>query len=396
MSGMEQAILVINAGSSSVKFAVFPLAGTGVLAHGQIEGIGTGARAVLDGEPPDISTLAPDADHSGAIAWLLAELAGKGFDFAAAGHRVVHGGERLAVHCRIDAGVEAEIERLVPLARSHNPHNLAAIRAVRANWPGLPQFACFDTAFHATQPALATTLALPESVRARGVRRYGFHGLSYQSVSERLAALFGAVPERAIVAHLGNGASLCAMRNGRSIATTMGFTPLDGLIMGTRPGLADPGAILFMIEEMGMDAGEVSRLLSRESGLKGLSGISGDMRTLETSTDPAAAFAIDLYCYRIVREAGSLAAALGGLDAVVFTGGVGENSARIRERVMAGLGWLGLEGDTLANQAASSGVRAGAMPVVSSHGSAVRAGVMKADEESVIAGTVRRLLAAGG
>ncbi|MCB1385876.1 MAG: acetate/propionate family kinase [Nitratireductor sp.] len=387
-------LLVINAGSSSVKFALHDSAHPGtVILRGQLAGIGTGAvRTDLPAEAPDFGPLREDADHADAIDWLLEGLAAGGFSIVAVGHRVVHGGTRLSAACRIDRTVEAEIERLIPLARSHNPHNLAAIRAVGKRWPALPQVACFDTAFHATQPELATLLAVPRRFYDAGVRRYGFHGLSYQSVVARLGrGLEGGLPERTVIAHLGNGASLCALADGKSVATTMGFTPLDGLIMGTRPGLTDAGFILYLLEECGMNAGEISDMLQRESGLLGLSGISGDMRVLEECDDARARFAIDAFCYRIVRETGSLAAALGGIDAFVFTGGIGENSAMIRARVMEGLAWLGAEPDPRAN-----GLKAGDSPLrITTADSRLSVYAIRTDEEGIIAAETARLALAG-
>ena len=388
MQADAEAILVINAGSSSIKFALYDACDAGSrLFEGQISGIGTDAiTADMPQEAGEFGDLPADASHETVISWLLEGLRRGGFAIAAAGHRVVHGGPSFSAACRIDLAVEAEIERLIPLARLHNPHNLAAIRAVRALWPDLPQVACFDTAFHSTQPEIATTLALPLKLREAGIRRYGFHGLSYQSVAARLdAALSGGLPKRVIIAHLGNGASLCALKDGKSVATTMGFTPIDGLIMGTRPGLTDPGVLLHLLEERGMNAEQVSRLLQKESGLLGLSGISADMRALEASGDDAARFAIDAFCYRIVREAGSLAAALGGLDAFVFTGGIGENSETVRAKVMEGLAWLGAETDAEANRA-----RAGREPALISAAGPLPVYMVRTDEEGIIAAETAR------
>lgn len=389
-------ILVINAGSSSVKFALYDAAAPeNRLLTGQVSGIGTGAvEADLPQEThrevQNFGELAGDASHEAAICWVLEGLEKSGFAIMAAGHRVVHGGSAFSAACRVDASVEAEIERLIPLARLHNPHNLSAIRTVRSLWPDLPQIACFDTAFHATQPEIATTLALPGELREAGIRRYGFHGLSYQSVANSLQRFLpDGLPDRVIVAHLGNGASLCALHKGKSIATTMGFTPLDGLIMGTRPGLTDPGVIVYLLEEQGMEAARLSHLLQKESGLLGLSGISADMRALEASDEAAARFAVEAFCYRIVRETGSLVAALGGLDGFVFTGGIGENSARVRGRIMEGLGWLGAGVDGDANQA-----RAGREPLaISPAGARLPVYMVRTDEEKVIAAETARLVA---
>jgi acetate kinase len=253
---------------------------------------------------------------------------------------------------RVDAALLAELDAFVPLAPLHQPHNLAPIRAIAAEAPGLPQVACFDTAFHRAQPPLAQAFALPASITDRGVRRYGFHGLSYEYIANALPAVDAAAARgRVIVAHLGNGASMCAMHGCRSVASTMGFTAVDGLMMGTRTGALDPGVVLYLMDELGMDARAIENLIYRESGLLGVSGVSSDMRTLLASGDPRAAFAIELFCYRAQRELGSLAAALGGLDALVFTGGIGEHAAPVRERILRGCEWLGLELDAAANAA---------------------------------------------
>lgn len=308
---MGRAVLVLNSGSATVKYAVYG-EGLACLRSGTEEGGSHPAllRRILDGVA--------------------------GYDLVAAGHRVVHGGDRFAAPVRLDPGVVAELERLCPLAPLHQPHNLAGIRAVAAARPALAQVACFDTAFHQTQPDLARRFALPAALHDAGIKRYGFHGLSYESVVRKVA------PQgRAIIAHLGNGSSLCAVRDGRSIACTMGFTALEGLVMGTRSGSIDPGVLLYLMDEKGYSTRDLERLLYRESGLLGVSGLSHDMRTLLASRDPRARLAVDLYVYRIVREAGSLAAALGGLDLLVFTGGIGEHAAPVREAVGGALAWLG-------------------------------------------------------
>lgn len=397
-SSTEPVILAVNAGSSSVKIAIHA-AGTphACLLAGQVSGIG--ARVEADGVLVQAFGRALPANalnHEAVLAWLFEGAGdwcnGSGRQIAACGHRVVHGGEALARHMVVDGEVEAEIGRLIPLARSHNPHNLAAIRAARRTFSGAVHVACFDTAFHATQPEEAVTMALPEAVRAMGVRRYGFHGLSYQSVSEQLAGFAGGLPRRIIIAHLGNGASLCGLHDGRSVATTMGFTPLDGLIMGTRPGLLDPGVVPFLLRESGMTLEEIEEMLTRESGLKGLSGISSDMRDLEASRQPAAALALSLYAYRIGRESGSLAAALQGVDAFVFTGGVGENSAKMRSRIAAHLAWLGAELDEAANASLVNAGRASeGVSVVSTPQSRIRIMVVRTGEESVIVRETARL-----
>ena len=356
---MSDAILVVNAGSSSVKFSLFDVADSqlALVLRGEIEGIGTAPRLALrdaQGSVLETRSLASGValDHAGAIGMLLelAETAAPGRRIAAIGHRVVHGGTHFAAPVRIDADIEAALADLIPLAPLHQPHNLAPIRLLRQKAPGLPQIACFDTAFHHTQPAVAQAFALPAEITERGVRRYGFHGLSYEYVAATLPALDPfAAGGRVVVAHLGNGASMCAMLRGESVATTMGFTALDGLVMGTRPGLLDPGVLLWLQTELGLDAAALTRLLYHESGLVGVSGVSSDMRTLLASQAPRARFAIELFCYRASRELGSLTAALGGIDALVFTGGIGEHASEIRARIIEGAGWLGFRLDAAAN-----------------------------------------------
>ena len=355
---MGDRILVLNAGSSSVKFSVFASTGDGPLraeVTGQVEGIGTSPRLTVKGENGE--RLAGEGiaarDHDGAIAaidaWFHEHLGGAAA-FAGAGHRVVHGGLAFTEPVLLDDGVIARLEDLVSLAPLHQPHNLAAIRALGRDLPGLPQVACFDTAFHRAQPAVAQTFALPRAVTRKGVRGYGFHGLSYEYIAQAMPAI---APDRAggrlVVAHLGNGASMCAIREGRSVATTMTFTAVDGLPMGTRTGSLDPAVVLHLLRYEGMDAAAVERLIYNESGLYGVSGISSDMRELLTSAEPSAREAIDLFVYRIGRELGSLAAALGGLDALVFTAGIGEHAAEIRAAVCRGAGWLGVVLDADAN-----------------------------------------------
>jgi acetate kinase len=325
---VSDAILVLNAGSSSLKFSAF--------------GVGADDKPLVRGQ---VGSLGTDADsHEQALASVLeqcrTQLGGK--QVVAVGHRVVHGGVKYAAPARIDDAVLAELEALVPLAPLHQPHNLAPVRAVSRRAPHLPQVACFDTAFHRTMPEVAQRFALPRRFTDEGVRRYGFHGLSYEYIA---SVLPGTDPKaaagRTIVAHLGNGASLCAMYGGKSIATTMSFTPADGLMMGTRTGSLDPGVLLYLMTRHGMNAAALENLIYHESGLLGVSGLSSDMRELLASSDPRAAEAIDLFIYRIGRELGSLAAALGGLDALVFTGGIGENAAAIRDRVVIDAAWLG-------------------------------------------------------
>jgi acetate kinase len=296
----------------------------------------------------------------------------------AIGHRVVHGGLDYSAPVRVDAALVTALERFVPLAPLHQPHNLAPIRVLLERAPALVQVACFDTAFHHGQPAVAQAFALPKAITDRGVRRYGFHGLSYEFIAQALPAIDArAAKGRAIVLHLGNGASMCAMAAGRSVASTMGFTAVDGLPMGTRCGNLDPGVILYLIDELGMDARAIEKLIYQQSGLLGVSGISSDMRTLQSSDDPAARAAIDLFVYRIGRELGSLAAALGGLDAIVFTAGIGENSASLRERVCSDAAWLGVELDR--------GTNAAGGPRLTTATSRVAAWVIPTNEELMIA-----------
>jgi acetate kinase len=326
---MTDAILVLNAGSSSLKFSVFRLdAAEAAVIRGQIEGLMTEPRFVARDASGNViaeKTWAPGSrlDHEKAIEFILAwGRAGaiEGLRIVAAGHRVVHGGVRFAGPVLVDAKIVAELLALVPLAPLHQPHNIAAIQAVSHYAPGLPQVACFDTSFHRTQPAVAQTFALPRRYTEQGIRRYGFHGLSYEFVASVLPTLDSrAAAGRTVVAHLGNGASLCALEAGRSIATTMGFTALDGLVMGTRCGALDPGVLLFLLSQVKLSVAVLEDLLYHQSGLLGISEISGDMRTLLASPDPRAAEAIDLFVYRIARELGSLTAALNGLDALVFT-----------------------------------------------------------------------------
>ena len=390
---MADAILVLNAGSSSLKFSVFDDRDPPEeVLRGQIEELSEHPKftARRGGEIVAEKTWSEETrlGHDGATSFLLEWLGGRalaGHRLVAAGHRVVHGGTRFAGAELVDAATLSEIEALTPLAPLHQPHNAAAIAAVAAARPGLPQVACFDTAFHLTQPEVARAFALPRRYAEEGIRRYGFHGLSYESIASRLPGLDArAAAGRTVVAHLGNGASLCAMAGGRSVATTMSLTALDGLMMGTRPGALDPGVLLYLMRRRAMDADALERLLYEESGLLGVSGISSDMRELLESPDPQAAEAVDLFVYRVGRELGSMAAALGGLDALVFTGGIGENAAPIRERVVRGARWLGLDLDSSAN--ASGG------PRITREGSAASAWVVPTDEEGTIARHTRRLL----
>ena len=355
------AILVVNAGSSSVKFQIFALVNGGVpkrLVKGQMDGIGTRPR--LRAESSDGSSLVdklyrldeiPDVPAAiGATADWLRET--QRFRLLAVGHRVVHGGPSYDRPVIVDQKALKRLEQYNSLAPLHQPNNLAPIRSLMTRRPELIQVACFDTAFHRTHPAVADRYAIPERFYQEGVRRYGFHGLSYEYVASRLREVAPEIAEkRVIVAHLGSGASMCALSGGKSIESTMGFTALDGLPMGTRPGQIDPGVLLYLLTEKGMAPEDLEELLYRESGLKGLSGISNDMRELEASDSPAARLAIDYFVYRIGLNTGMLAAALGGLDGFVFTAGIGENSATIRARVVEKLAWLGISLDSTANKA---------------------------------------------
>jgi acetate kinase len=390
---MANAILVLNAGSSSLKFSVF-LAGEPPepLLHGQLQGLFTQpqftARDTAGNAVERTWEPGTQLGHSGAIEFLFGWGRGKLGEhrIVAAGHRVVHGGRKFTRPVLIDPEVMTALEGFVPLAPLHQPHNLGAIRAVAEHAPELPQVACFDTSFHRTQPAVAQAFALPRRYAEEGVLRYGFHGLSYEYIASVLPSTDArAAAGRTVVAHLGNGASMCAMKGGQSVATTMGFTALDGLPMGTRSGALDPGVLLYLMDHYGMDARALETLLYQQSGLLGVSGISSDMRTLLASPDSRAAEALDLFVYRIGRELGSLVAALGGLDALVFTGGIGENAAAIRARVCRDAGWLGLELDEAANDAAG--------PRISRPESRVTAWVIPTNEELMIAQHTRHLLA---
>ena len=374
-------ILTLNAGSSSVKFSLYE---TGeALAHivtGQVENLGLNARLLVDGGATDIGA----ADHSVALTRILETLQARFGErpVAGIGHRIVHGGTEFGGPVLLTPDICQRLAALNPLAPLHQPHNLAMVNVAQAAFPGTPQIGCFDTAFHRGHPWVNDTFGLPRRFYDAGVRRYGFHGLSYQYITDTLAAEY---PERAegrvVVAHLGNGASMCAIRDGRSIGSTMGFSALDGLPMGTRCGQLDPGVVLYMLEQ-GMSGDEITKLLYRESGLKGLSGLSSDMRTLLASDAPEAAQAVDYYVFRIRRELGAMTAVLGGLDTLVFCGGIGENAAEIRARVVDGMGYLGLEVDAAANDANGPEIGAGPCPIL----------VIPTNEELVIARAVQAIL----
>jgi acetate kinase len=376
-------LAVINAGSSSIKFALYAAGGAGkLLFRGQIEGIGVKPQLSVKNTQ---GTMVEDRawaslDHDAATREILDTMVRLAADrrLIGVGHRVVHGGMHFDAPVRLDRDVLSALEALEPLAPLHQPHNLAPIRAIFAAAPHVPQVACFDTAFHRSQSHLAQSFALPKRFSDEGVRRYGFHGLSYEYLVSRLRELAPSLTAgRVIFAHLGNGASLCAVRDGRCVATTMGFTAVDGLVMGTRCGSLDPGVMLYLMREHRMDAAAIEDLIYRQSGLLGVSDLSSDMRTLRASADPAAREAIELFIYRIVRETGSLVAALGGVDAFVFSGGIGENDAATRAEVVEGCGWLGAELD--------SGLNAAGAGRISNDGSAVAVWVIPTDEERLIA-----------
>ena len=389
------AIAVLNAGSSSLKFSLFA-ASDGALdlvVRGQAEGLSTSPRFVAKdaaGVVLDEKAWGEGAavGHAGALDHLVAFLRRRlgGQRLAGIGHRVVHGGADYAAPVVLDRGVLDALGRYVPLAPLHQPHNLAPIRLLLERVPEVPQVACFDTAFHRGQPQVAQAFALPKSITDRGVIRYGFHGLSYEYVAATLPAVDAKTARgKVVVLHLGNGSSMCAIDAGRSVASTMGFTAADGLPMGTRCGSLDPGVVLWLMDELKMDARAIEKLIYQQSGLLGVSGISSDMRTLEASDAPGAKAAIDLYAYRIGRELGSLAAALGGLDAIVFTAGIGENSAKLRERVCRDAAWLGVELDVDANRRRAERI--------STERSRTAAFVIPTNEELMIARHTQRVLA---
>jgi acetate kinase len=392
---MTDAILILNAGSSSLKFSVFGAnAADSAVFRGQIERLDAAPRfiardpcgtAIAEKSWPPGTVLGHQAAIEFLMSWGRSGFL-QGDRIVAVGHRVVHGGVSFTEPVLVDADVLAALNALVPLAPLHQPHNLAAIAAMTVHAPDLPQVACFDTSFHRTQPAVAQAFALPRRYTEQGILRYGFHGLSYEFIASELPTVDArAAAGRTVVAHLGNGASMCALKAGRSIATTMGFTALDGLMMGTRCGAIDPGVLIYLQSHEGLSLTEIEQLLYHESGLLGASGISGDMRTLLSSNESHAAEAVDLFVYRIARELGSLAAALGGLDALVFTGGIGENAATIRARVCREASWLGLDMDESANERGE--------PLISAPGSRVAAWIVPTDEEAVIARHTRRVVA---
>lgn len=391
---MPKAILTLNAGSSSIKFALYELGVSArhLLSHGQIEGIGTAPRFVVraPNQAKIFEHVWPATDHldhesllTPLLTWVTAHLGQEAL--VGVGHRVVHGGDVFDRPVRVDQTVLNRLESLIPLAPLHQPHNLAAIKAMHKLQPDVAQVACFDTAFHRSMSSTATRLAIPRNYAEEGVRRYGFHGISYEYIIGRFRELEPIVATgKVIAAHLGNGASLCAMSNGRSVDTTMGFTALDGLMMGTRCGSLDPGVVLYLQQAHGLTAAQVEYMLYHSSGLLGVSGISNDMRTLLASADLRARQAIDLFVFRIVREIGALAASLGGLDALIFSAGIGEHAPAIRAAVCERLGWLGVAYDEDANGRNDF--------LISTAPSAVRVCVVATDEEAMMAEHVTRLL----
>ena len=376
-------VLVLNAGSSSLKFALF--AGRERRFHGQVEGIGAQPRLTL-GDTAE--ALPANARHAAALTRILAALQERGIgtaDLTACGHRLVHAGTRFVAPTLIDSARLAAINELRELAPLHNGFGLDAIAAMRAAAPALPQVACFDTAFHASVPEVAVRYALPAALHARGYRRFGFHGLNFEHVTGLLAEQHGAAATaRLLIFHLGNGASLCAVRNGQSAATTMGYSTLDGLVMGTRCGAIDPGVLLGLQRQEGLSLEALEALLYRGSGLLALSGVSSDMREIERLDNEACRFAIEHFCYWAARHAGSLAVALGGIDSIAFSAGIGTHSARVRAGILSHLQWLGIEVDPERN--------AGDAPLISTDRSRCPVWVVEADEERAILRHVQSLL----
>ena len=395
---MNAYAVVLNAGSSSLKFCVYrrPTEDAWRLeARGQIDGIGTSPRlSAKSGEGASLASETLDAsvrDGRAALGvladWLRAHYGGS--RVLGVGHRVVHGGAKYAGPCMVTSQVLADLRQLVPLAPLHQPYNVGAIEAVSERLPGVPQVACFDTSFHRGQPAVAELVPLPKEIRDAGVQRYGFHGLSYEYIASALPSVAPDIADgRVIVAHLGSGASLCAMKARKSVDSTLGFTALDGLCMGTRPGSMDPGVVLHLFQTMGKSVADVEKLLYKQSGLIGISGISNDMRELLPSREPAARLAVDYFVYHVAKHIGSLAAVLGGVDAIVFTAGIGEHSTEIRRRICEASAWLGVRLDETAN--------GGHGPRISAAGSRVSAWVVPTNEELMIARHTGALLGISG
>lgn len=401
MNGPLNAVLALNAGSSTLKFALYPVDGDGAgaaVVAGAVDGLEPGGKPAMrlrSGGAETAHDLPPGAGDPFDLA--LAAVGGalrrhaQEWRFGAVAHRIVHGGERHAASVLLDADTLAYLDTLAPLAPLHQPHNLAGVQACRRAWPDLPQVGAFDTGFHATLPELERLFALPAALRRDGIRRYGFHGLSYRYVAARLRERSGRAGGRVLMAHLGNGASVCAMLDGRSIATSMGFSALDGLMMGSRSGSVDPGVLLYLLRR-GWDADRLETMLYRESGLAGVSGISADMRTLRASGAPAAALALDLFAHRLVKESGALTACLGGLDVLAFTGGIGEHDHVLRRQACARLAYLGVRIDARRNREADGK----AIAAIHAPGSGVEVWVVPTDEGRVAAGDAAALCAAPG
>ena len=390
---MTQALLTVNVGSSSVRFALFELdtaRNPRPVTRGVVEGISaaSGASVHVDGKPLTASEhAAPITNHDGALNWLLKWLQTNFRDdqLIAAGHRIVHGGDEFVGPVRIDNTVVEKLSRLIPLAPLHQPHNLAGVAILARALPALPQVACFDTAFHATQSSVARMIALPCEITSRGVKRYGFHGLSYEHIASVLPDILGErASGRVVATHLGSGASMCAIRERKSVTSTMGFSTLDGLMMGTRCGSIDPGVLLYLLQEGIVDVDGLADMLYRRSGLLGVSGISADMRTLLAAREASAAEAVALFCHRAIEQLGAMAAVLGGLDALVFTGGIGEHASAIRKTICEAVGWLGVALDMEKNEAN--------LPCISTPNSRVAVHVIPADEELMIARHTARVL----
>jgi len=387
---MSQAFAAFNAGSSSIKFSVFQLehGNLALACHGQIENIDTTPHFVAsdrEGKLLSEKYLSGNKVYEEVLAMMIAWLEPnlRPAKLAAVGYRVVHGGNRFHEPVVVTSEVLDELEQLIPLAPLHQPHSILMMRTLAALHPDLPQVACFDTAFHMTNSRLSRLYALPQEFERQGIMRYGFHGLSYQHIAEELPKLAARAAGKVVVAHLGSGASLCAMENGKSVASSMGFSTLEGLPMGTRCGSLDPGILLYLLQEKRWSIEDIEQLLYHGSGLAGMSGLGTDMRAILASTDSAARDTVDLFCYRIARELGSMAAALHGLDVLVFTGGIGEHGAAIRAKVCAQAEWLGIEIDSAANEAGNA--------LISKVGSKVAVWVLPANEEIVIARQAHRL-----
>lgn len=391
---MESYILVLNAGSSSLKFCVYrhsEAASWNLAVRGQIEGIGTSPRMTVKNEQGEKLLEEPLDRSVGDVGAAIETLAGwlrshfGGGRIAGVGHRVVHGGPRFSRPTVVTPDVLAELKELTPLAPLHQPHNLAPIEAIRERMPDVPQVACFDTGFHRGHSPVATVVPLPRELREGGVERYGFHGISYEYIASVLPEVAPEIAEgRVIVAHLGSGASMCAMQNCKSVDTSMSFTALDGLCMGTRPGAIDPGIVLYLFQKLGLTVKQVEDVLYKKSGLLGISGISNDMRDLLGRPEPEAILAVDYFVYRAAKEIGALAAVMGGLDALVFTAGIGENSPEMRRRICQASAWLGIEFDESAN--AANG------PRITKAKSRTSAWVIPTNEELMIARHTRSLL----